>query len=345
MKIDQLFIAGIDTFLPPAVSVKQAVADGRYDAREAAETALESVLVADDQAPPDMAVRAARGAVARSGVDPAAISLILHASLYFQGIVFHPTASYIHNAALGHHSALALEVNGASNGGLCSLELAATYLAASPVGAAALITTADNFCTPLFDRWKSHAGLVMADGASAMVLSRQRGFARVLSVATVSDPRFEHLNRGNEPFRRVPVPIELHRRRTEHTVEGSRDKHSRRFRNGLRAAVDHALRDSHTELAGIAHFSFSHIGRNLLEREYYRELEINESVTTWRFGRRTGHMGAGDQIAGLSFAMDHGALNPGDRFMMLGVGGGFTWSAAVIEIQERLPLRPNPLFT
>jgi len=83
MKIDQLFIAGIDTYLPTPVSVKQAVAEGRYDAKEAAETNLESILVADGETAPDMAVQAARGAIARSGVDPAAISLILHASVYF----------------------------------------------------------------------------------------------------------------------------------------------------------------------------------------------------------------------------------------------------------------------
>src|SRR6185295_4607329 len=120
MKIEQLFIAGIDTYLPPPVSVKQAVADGRYDAKEAADNALESILVADEHAAPDMAVLAARGAVARSGIDPATISLVLHASLYFQGLELYPTASYIHNAALGNHSALALEVKAASNGGLAS---------------------------------------------------------------------------------------------------------------------------------------------------------------------------------------------------------------------------------
>jgi 3-oxoacyl-[acyl-carrier-protein] synthase III len=343
MKFDQLFIAGIDTYLPPAVSVKQAIADGRYDPREAAETELESILVADDEAAPDMAVRAARGAVARSGIDPAAISLVLHASLYFQGIEFHPTASYIHNAALGHHSALALEVKGTSNGGLACMALAATYLAALPEGAAALITTADNFCTPLFDRWKSRAGMIIADGASAMVLSRQRGFARVLSVAMVSDPRYEHLLRGSEPFRRVPIPIELHIRRAEYQTEGARDKHSRRFMLGIHAAVDAALQDANTELADIAHFVFRNVGRAAALKEC-QELKIDESATTWRFGRRIGHMGAGDHIAGLSLSMDHGVLNPGDRCMMISIGAGFTWGAAVIEIQERLPLRPNPLF-
>lgn len=345
MKIDQLFIAGLDTYLPPPVSVKQAVADGRYDAKEAAMSDLESILVAGDEAAPDMAVRAARGAVARSGIDPASITMILHASVYFQGLEIFPTASYIQNAALGNHSALALEVKGVSSGGVACIELAAAHLAASPDRTAALVTTADNFCTPLLDRWRCHSGVVFADGASAMVLSRHRGFARVLSVAIVSDPSFESLYRGNEPFHRSPVPFDLHRRKTDHRAGVEIEDHSRQFRKGLRAAVDLALQESHTELGSVAYFVFSHIGRALLEREYYREFKIQESATTWQFGRRTGHMGAGDQIVGLSLLMDHGALNPGDRCLLIGVGAGFTWTCAVVEIQERLPLRPSPLFT
>jgi 3-oxoacyl-[acyl-carrier-protein] synthase-3 len=344
MKIDQLFIAGIDTYLPTPVSVKQAVADGRYDAKEAAETNLESILVADGETAPDMAVQAARGAIARSGIDPAAISLILHASVYFQGLDFYPTASYIHHAAVGDHSALALEVKGVSNGGLCSLELAAAYLAALPDRAAALVTTADNFCTPLLDRWQSATGMVMGDGASAMVLSRQRGFARILGLATVSDPTFESLHRGREPFTPTPAQIDLHRRKADYLTEVALDDMLRRFRAGLRGAIDRALDDSRTDLASIAHFALPHIGRLLLEREYFQELKIPDSVTTWRFGRRTGHMGAGDQIVGLSLLMDEGALSSGDRCMMIGVGAGFTWTCAVIEIQERLSPRPSRLF-
>jgi len=344
MKFDQLFIAGIDTYLPAPVSVRQAVADGRYDAKEAAETELESVLVADDQAALDMAVYAARGALARSGVDAAAIQLILHASVYFQGLDLYGIASYLHHAAVGDHSALALEVKAASNGALYSLELAAAYLAASPGCPAALVTTADNFSTPLFDRWRATPGMVMADGASAIVLTRQGGFARVLSLATVSDPALEFVHRGRAPFSPTPAPIDLRLRRTDPPPDLPREDVLRRFRAGLRTAVERALHDAHAELAGIAHFTLPHVGRAHLEREYVQELGIPGSATTWRFGQRTGHVGAGDQIIGLSLLMDAGALNPGDRCMLIGVGMGFTWSCAVIEIQDRLSPRPSPLF-
>ena len=345
MKLDQLFIAGIDTYLPTPVSIKQAVADGRYDAREAAETDLESVLVADDEPALDMAVHAARGALTRSGIEPAAISLILHASVYFQGLDLYGSASYLHHAAVGDHSALALEVKVASNGALYSLELAAAYLAATPACPAALVTTADNFSTPLFDRWRATPGMVMADGAAAIVLSRQRGFARVVSLATVSDPALEFVHRGRAPFSATPGPIDLRLRRADPPPDITRDDVLRRFRTGLRTAVNRALHDAHAELASIAYVSLPHVGRAHLEKEYFQELEIPEAATTWKFGQRTGHVGAGDQLIGISLLMDSGALNPGDRCLLIGVGMGFTWSCAVIEIQERLRPRPSPLFT
>lgn len=345
MKFDQLFIAGIDTYLPAPVSAKQMVAEGRYSAKEAAETQLESVLVAGEQSAPDMAVHAARGALARSGIDPETISIILHASVHFQGLEFYPTASYIHHAAVGDHSALALEVKGVSNGGLCSLELATAYLSAAPDRLAALVTTADNFSAPELDRWRAFTGMVMGDGASAMVLSRQDGFARLRSLATVSDPSFESLHRGREPFTTMPTSVDLHRRKADYLTDVRTEDRPQRFRRRLRTAIDRVLHDADTELAEIACFALPHIGRNLLEKEYFQELAIPESITTWRFGRCTGHMGAGDQIVGLSLLMDHGALGPGDRCMMIGVGAGFTWSCAVVEIQQRLPLRPCPLFT
>jgi 3-oxoacyl-[acyl-carrier-protein] synthase-3 len=344
MKVERLFIAGVGTFLPPPVSVQEAVAHGRYDPREAAETQMESVLVAESESPPEMAVKAARGALARSGVAPEEIALLLHASLYFQGLDYHATASYIQHAALGSHSALALEVKGMSNGGMACLELAASYLAAAPYPAAALVTTADRFCPPGVDRWRFDTGMVVADGAAAMILSRRRGFARVLSIATTSDPSLEALHRGRAPFGRAPAPLDVHQRKCEYLAEVGLDSMLRRFQRGLRASVERALSDAQTDLSRIHRFVIPHVGRALLEREFFAALEIPEKLTTWAFARRIGHMGAGDQIAGLGHLLDTGSLNPGDRCMLMGVGAGFTWTSAVLEIFER-PTNEPPSLT
>jgi 3-oxoacyl-[acyl-carrier-protein] synthase-3 len=291
-----------------------------------------------------MAVQAARGALAHSDLEPEEIKLALHASIYFQGIDLYSTASYIHHAALGPHSALALEVKGASNGGMAALELATTYLSSMPGHAAALVTTADKFSPPLIDRWRCDTGLVLADGATAMLLSRRKGFARVLSVTTVSDPSLEALHRGRAPFAPSPGPIDVHQRKREYLKAVGLEDMLRRFRAGLHEAVSRALHDARTELEDIARFVVPHVGRILLEREYFAALRIQESATTWPWGRRIGHLGAGDQIAGLGYLVETNALEPGERCLLMGVGAGFTWTCAVIELLER-PSHPSTPFS
>lgn len=343
MKLEQMYIAGTGTFLPSPVSVKEAVADGRYDPNEAAETRLESVLVAVAESAPEMAVHAARKALSRTQVNPRDISLILHASICFQGLDFHSVASYIQHAVLRDHSALALEVKGVSNGGMACLELAASYLSASPDRVCALVTTADKFHAEWFDRWSADTGMVMADGAAALILSRRNGFARLLSVATVSDPSLEKLHRGNSRFEVAPRRIDVHQRKREYLSEVGLEDMLRRFRRGLRESIERALQEADTPLNAIARFIVPHVGYILLQREYIDELKIPESATTWHWGKTIGHMGAGDQIAGLNHLVDTTALRAGDRCLMVGVGAGFNWTCAVIEFIDKSSRVPSAL--
>jgi 3-oxoacyl-[acyl-carrier-protein] synthase III len=337
VKVEGLFIAGIGTYLPPATKVGQAVADGRYDPEEAEDTQLESICEATDETPPDMAVSAARSALERSGHRPEDVSLILHASIYFQGLELYSTASYIHRAVLGTHSALAFEIKHASNGAMTSLDVAARYLATSGDSAAALVTTSDKCCLPVIDRWNCDIGIVPGDGATAMVLSRKSGFARVLSTAMVSDPVLERLHRGDQPF--APYsdpakPVDLRLRKLEYLGDVELDEFARRFRTGLQSCVDGALADAGIQMRDIARFVLPHSGRFVLQREYLGALDIEESRTTWSWGRTVGHIGAGDQISGLGHLVESAAVEPGDYCLLLGVGAGFTWTCAVVRIDE-----------
>jgi len=338
LKTAGLYIAGIGTYLPPATKVEDAVADGRFDPQEAEDMQLESICEATDEAPPDMAVSAARGALERSGHRHEDVSLILHASVYFQGLELYPTASYIHREALGTHSALAFEIKHASNGCMTALDVAARCLASSEDAVAALVTTADKVSPPAIDRWNSDIGIVPADGAAAMVLSKKSGFARVLSTATVSDPTLERLHRGDAPFTPHPdptTPTDLRLRKLQYLGDVELDEFTRRFRAGLRTCVDEALADAGIELHDVARFVVPHFGRIVLQRECLLALGIDEARTTWSWGRTIGHLGAGDQIAGLGHLVDTDAVDVGDYCMLLGVGAGFTWTCAVVRIVER----------
>lgn len=53
---------------------------------------------------------------------------------------------------------------------------------------------------------------------------------------------------------------------------------------------------------------------------------------TWPWGRTVGHLGASDQFVALEHLLNVGELVPGQQVLMVGVGIGFTWCAAVLEI-------------
>jgi 3-oxoacyl-[acyl-carrier-protein] synthase III len=75
-----------------------------------------------------------------------------------------------------------------------------------------------------------------------------------------------------------------------------------------------------------------------MEWQVHQLLAIDEARTSWEFGRLNGHLGAGDQFAGLHDLLSRGELAPGDKVMLIGGGAGFSCTCAVIEIVD-LPSR------
>ncbi|WP_223874701.1 3-oxoacyl-[acyl-carrier-protein] synthase III C-terminal domain-containing protein [Salinispora oceanensis] len=65
-----------------------------------------------------------------------------------------------------------------------------------------------------------------------------------------------------------------------------------------------------------------------------RAVGIDAADSTWGWGSTVGHLGAGDQAAGLAHLRDTGALTAGRRVALLGAGGGFAWSTAILEVSS-----------
>jgi 3-oxoacyl-[acyl-carrier-protein] synthase III len=273
--------------------------------------------------------------VARSGIDPAQFGLVLHTSTWYQGLDIWPVASYIANAAVGR-SVPGLDVQQRCNGGLAVVELAAAALVAGTAGSAALLTTADRFCGPVVDRWNMHPFNVYGDGGTALVLSTQGGFARLLATATAADNSLEPMARGAEPFRTVPAtadePVDLIRRTSEYYAEHDATAAQTRIGRVMHLAWRRALRDSGTKVADIARVVMPAAGRMKGEAQFHHLLGVTEEQTTWDFGSRTGHIGAGDWYAGLEHLVERQTVAPGDRVVLFGGGAGYTCTVAVVEI-------------
>jgi 3-oxoacyl-[acyl-carrier-protein] synthase-3 len=338
MRWENLFVSGVAAWLPPLVAAEDAVLAGLLDPARSKLRGIESVTVASDaeeDAPPRMAVRAAREALGRGNVDPADVSLVLHSSLWFQGIDLWPAASYVAHEAVGRQVP-AFGLAQRCNGGMGAIELAGAYLGAGIGGGhAALLTTGDRFAGPRIDRWNSVDVTMYGDGAAALVLSTRDGFARVLSTATGVDNSLEILARGDEPFAAHPVEPSPVADLGARTVRGAEladmPDLTHRYIDLLVAAKTQALEDAGTAIDDIAHAVIP-VSRRGTGHELHDLLGVPDERTSWAYGRTTGHVGAGDQYAGLAHLVENALVSPGDRVLLFGGGAGYTCTAAVVEI-------------
>ena len=341
-----LFIAGTGAWLPEPMTVQEAEQAGLCEHRRVWNTGFASVCIATAESPPEMAVRAARQALSRATCEPDDVALVLHASAYYQGHDMWAPASYIQRLAVGNRSP-SMEIRQLSNGGLAALELAEAYLLNDSGRAAALITTADRFCLPGYDRWRTDPGTVCGDGGTAMVLSAREGFAVLRSLETVSEPALEVVGRGREPFGDAPLgagqPIDLGGRAAQVTRELGLDTLLGHIKDGQGQAIGRATREAGVKLSEIDWFVLPNMGRMRMRAYFFEPFKIDPERTTWDWGRHVGHLGAGDQFAGLDQLISGGRLRPGQTCMVIGVGSGFSWSAAIIEMTKQPRWAPGPV--
>lgn len=336
MKWDRLYVSSTGAWFPPRLTSAEAIAAGDYDRSTWERTEIESVCVAEEPGA-DLAIRAGRLALSRSTHAVEDVTLLLYATANYQGIDAWNVASYVQRGTVTDR-AFAVELRQLSNGGMAAMELAAAHLMCGEPGRAALLATGDRFALPGFDRWRADPGLVWGDGGTALVLSRDPGPVRVLSIASVTDPELEGLHRGDAPFRPAPaaedMPVDISRRQRDFFARMPTDEVKQRLTRGFAAAVENTLADAGVSMDQIARVVAPHFGRQLLEWRCLAPLKVDISSTTWSWGRGIGHLGAGDQFAGLDHLLTSGALRPGDLVLLFGVGAGYVWTCAVVEATE-----------
>lgn len=334
-----MYIESCASHVPALRSVEDAIAAGECERRHVTSMDVRSVAVSPDLSGPELAARAARTALgrARSPVDD--IALVLHASAWYQGIDMWSPASYVQREAVGGN-APAMEVRQVCNGGLAALDLARCYLDGHS-GGRALVTTGDRFGPPGFDRWRSDPGSVYGDAGTALLLSTDAGFARLRSLVSVGEPALEEWHRAGHPFGTVPMEhepvVDMGSRQKRYLAAAGRTAAVTGIRTGTRRVVDLALETAGVTGGEITWTALPHLGAPRLRTAYYGPLGLSEDRTAWSFGRTVGHLGAGDAFAALEHLMLTDTARPGDLCLLVGVGVGFNWSAAVVEILEPMP--------
>ncbi|SEE27575.1 3-oxoacyl-[acyl-carrier-protein] synthase-3 [Streptomyces misionensis] len=327
-----IFIAAATVSLAETVSVSEAVAEGLVPPTHQ-ELGFERIAVSNSEAGPEMAAEAARSAITKSELDPSEIGLVLHASHWFQGLDLWPSAAYVANESVGAHP-FALDVQQQSLGGLGAMRLASAYLR-SGFTHAALVTTGDRYASPGIDRWNTLDNIIFGDAGTAVVLSTESGFARIVSFAVGADNSLERVTRGTTDFAPAPgmrQPVPVPERTQQFFTLPEAPAAWGQYEKGLFACHDQALSEAGVGPRDIRHavVPFLHRGGGLTEN--YEILGYTEEQSLWSYGRTVGHLGAGDQAAGLAYLRENGKLASGDLVMLVGAGIGFNFAATVLEI-------------
>ncbi|GAA3060984.1 hypothetical protein GCM10017562_27570 [Streptomyces roseofulvus] len=328
--------------------VEDAVAEGRLTRRHAEDLGHTAVPAALDESAPDMAVSAASDVLDAAGIEPKELDLTFHASMYYQGHDLWSPAHYVAHR-IGAERALPIGIQQVCNGGSSAVQLASAYLTAarttgSPRSRRALVTTADRFVAPGFDRWASDYGVAYGDGGTALVLTAPAADEDpllLLSVASTAAPELEEMHRGADPFAPVPrgvrdrVDMRVTKRAylREHGNEGFVAANLR----GIRTVVGEALVDAgmHPYDLRLRYAVLPRFGRRTLRDSWRAVLAEHTSAEPLEYGLATGHLGAGDAVAGIADLMRERALAPGEAALVFSAGAGFTWSCLVVQAPDR----------
>ncbi|GII82699.1 hypothetical protein Ssi03_06890 [Sphaerisporangium siamense] len=351
MKIEGIFVAGLGACVPEPFSAAEAVRLGMYDAGEYERGGWTGAAVAGDVPAPDLAVRAARQALARSAHDVSEVGLLLHANLFHQGLDGWSPHHYVQRHTIGGRVP-AFSVGQTCNGMLGAMELASCHLTAAQGPAAALITGADNFGAPLVDRWRyaegatTNRGTILGDAGTAVVLSRRAGFARLRSIASASLPELEELYRGDVPLfppgSAAGVPMAIGARVAEFAARNPKELEE--AKETLRLArvkvAERALADAGVTPGQVTRATHIFSGGEAYVRAILEPLGIDPSRGVLEYGRGLGHLSVNDQVAGLNHLVETGAVGPGDHVLMLANGAGVALSCAVVEILDPVDWTP-----
>nr|WP_296780690.1 ketoacyl-ACP synthase III family protein [Rhodococcus sp. (in: high G+C Gram-positive bacteria)] len=300
--------------------------------------AMRSVATSDRPAY-ELAAAAGAFALADANLDALDVDRLFYACSFDSSPPLWPPASWIARE-LGI-DAPAMRVDQVSNGGMAAIQLGYELLV-GPFADNVVVTTGDRHDGARFDRWRSDPGTVYGDGGTSLVMSTRPGPLLVRSVHTVSDPQLEGMHRPTDDSGHS---VDAGRRTDRVDLGGAKQQFLKsngtgptvaRLMHGQRRAVEEAVKDAGVTVTDIDWFVLPHLGWRRVSSTFLTPFDIDVNRTTWDFARSVGHLGPGDQIYGLDKLARSGVLRPGQLILLAGIGSGFSWSCAVLEVTDRV---------
>jgi 3-oxoacyl-[acyl-carrier-protein] synthase-3 len=277
-----------------------------------------------DEASSDMAVPAARAALAAAGVAPEDVDLIIVGTVT-PDMPFPSTACLV-QSALGAKKALCFDLSAACSGFLYSMETARGLLL-SGLYETALVIGTDKMS--MVTDWEDRGTCILfGDGAGAVVLKRTHSHRGIMSVSTGADGSLGDLlmipgGGSRNPASHATVDQRLHFVK----MAGNNV-----FKHAVRCMTD-AGREA-LEKAGLSIEDVDWVIPHQANMRIIQAISERVGISLERFIinlDRLGNTTAATVPIALDEAVRDGRVKRGDVLLMVVFGGGFTWGAAVLE--------------
>lgn len=270
------------------------------------------------------AVRAAREAIARAGIEPADIDLILCATVTPDQIL--PSTGCLIQAELGAHKAAAMDVVAACSGFLYGLTLADSMIRCGQSKYALVIGA--EILTRYVDYTDRSTCILFGDGAGAAVLGPVEGERGILASRIRSDGRYEE----------------------QLFAPGGGTKGG--FSAETIARGDHFFKMKGNELFKVAVRSMTDISREVLEEAGLTTTDVKlfiphqanqritdavaskldvDSAMVYSNIAMHGNTSSASIPIGLDECVESGKIQKGDVVLLASFGGGVTWGGVVMR--------------
>ncbi len=287
----------------------------------------------------EMGARAALDAIARTGIDPLEIDLILCMGEEWKEYPLTTSAIYIQER-IGAHRAWGIDIQQRCNTSVAAIKIAKDILIADPDIATVMIVGGyrngdlidfrDSAVSFMFD---------LAAGAGALLLRRDLGRNRVLGSHIITDGSLARdvgvwYGGCEHPIETLPeAELAALRARGNLSLRVFEPEHMKTRLNEVSmpnwlACIDKALEKSGATRADIDFLNVLHFKRSmhasLLET---LGLRTEQSVYLENYG----HLGQVDLMLSIHEGLQQGRLKDGDLMVAIAAGIGYVWGATVIR--------------
>jgi len=335
--VEDVYIESLGVVLPEWLSAEKAVADELWDAEGQQASGLTGAYTAGDVPAMEMAVTAAQIALERSRFSVDEIGSNIHSSVNHQG----PEGTYPPGFILRELDAENIPVmhlRQGCNGMLSSLEVAIGQITGAAGIEAALLTTGENFTSPDINRWVDGGGLVLSDGAMAVVVGSGGGIAQVRSLNTGILPALEKLHRGDGSLLAHGDSGEsqsmLERIERYYESEMPMSEMIERITLFDLGIIHRSLVDAGLNASDIAKVIPVNMNRRMVEFSVMSPLGLPMSRSSWDFGKAVGHVGGADVFITLEHLVRTREVTQGDHLLLVSMGPGWICTAAVVTIAD-----------